>query len=491
MAALLAVLAVLTVRGRLDAPDMWWHLKYGQVICATHAAPSTDLYSYTASHHQVVPQEWLSEVTIYAAYRLGGYSGLMGWLCFFSAILLIAGYVLCGKYSGNAKIGFVGALVIWFFATAGLAVRGQVIGYLLLIIELLLLHLGRSRKPRWFLAIPLLMLLWVNCHASFFLGLMVLGVYLLCSFFNFRAGNLVCLSERHHRRMLLWASLLSFAATFLNPGGWQQVLYPIATMRRLPVSLANVGEWQPLLLSEPRGAALFLVLLGIFIVLIVRRSEVLYLHELLLLSAGTWLALSHKRMAFVFGILAAPVLTRLLAPLWDRYEPEKDRIAPNAVLLVLAAIVIVIGFPGRATLEKQVSENSPVRAVAYIQSHRLSGNMLNAYTYGGYLIWALPEHPVFIDGRADLYEWAGVMQPFAQWALLETNPNTLLDKYNVSFCLLERGSQIAQVMPLLPNWKQVYSDQQSVIFVRSSPAPGPNSLMPKTLSRASLESPAH
>ena len=72
----------------------------------------------------------------------GGYSGLMLWLCFFSAALLIAGYALCSLYSGNAKVGFLGALAIWFFATSGLAIRPQMIGYLLLIIELLLLTSG-------------------------------------------------------------------------------------------------------------------------------------------------------------------------------------------------------------------------------------------------------------------------------------------------------------------------------------------------------------
>ena len=31
--------------------------------------------------------------------------------------------------------------------------------------------------------------------------------------------------------------------------------------------------------------------------------------------------------------------------------------------------------------------------------------MLNEYVYGGYLIWAAPENPVFVDGRADIFEW--------------------------------------------------------------------------------------
>jgi hypothetical protein len=92
----------------------------------------------------------------------------MLWLCFFTASLLVAGYYLCRIYSGNAKTGFLGALTIWLFAGIGLSVRPQMIGYLLLVVECLLLHLGRTRTPRWFLGLPPLFAIWVNCHGSFF-----------------------------------------------------------------------------------------------------------------------------------------------------------------------------------------------------------------------------------------------------------------------------------------------------------------------------------
>ncbi|HET8637473.1 MAG TPA: hypothetical protein VFL96_11540, partial [Acidobacteriaceae bacterium] len=91
----LTVLSVLSVRGRFDDPDMWWHLKNGEVIWTTHSIPTSDQYSYTTNHQASVPQEWMSEVTIYAAYRLAGFSGLMAWLCLLTSIMLGAGYLLC------------------------------------------------------------------------------------------------------------------------------------------------------------------------------------------------------------------------------------------------------------------------------------------------------------------------------------------------------------------------------------------------------------
>jgi hypothetical protein len=38
----------------------------------------------------------------------------------------------------------------------------------------------------------------------------------------------------------------------------------------------------------------------------------------------------------------------------------------------------------------------------------------------------------------------------------------------VQFCVIERDAPMAHVLPLLPNWKQVYSDNTSVIFVRTT-----------------------
>src|ERR1035438_10247210 len=117
LAGLLAVLAVLTVRSRFDDLDMWWHLKMGEVIWTTHTIPLTDTFSYTSNHQALVPQEWLAQAIIYGAWKWAGFSGLMFWLCLLTAAVLIAGYVLCSLYSGNVKVAFVGAMIIWLFAT--------------------------------------------------------------------------------------------------------------------------------------------------------------------------------------------------------------------------------------------------------------------------------------------------------------------------------------------------------------------------------------
>ena len=128
-----------------------------------------------------------------------------------------------------------------------------------------------------------------------------------------------------------------------------------------------------------------------------------------------------------------------------------------------AFLVTIVGvFPGRAAIQKQIRETSPAGAVDYIRRAGLTGPMLNEYVFGNYLIWALPEQKVFIDG----YESAGVLPQFARWVTLAEDPDILLNKYRIRFCLLSKDSRMTQVLPHLAGWRKVYSDDLSTIFVR-------------------------
>jgi hypothetical protein len=470
LASLLAMLAVLTIRSRFNDPDMWWHLKIGEVIWTTHTIPTADLFSYTTNYHAWIPHEWLSQVLIYGAYRLGGYSGLMLWLCFFTTALLIAGYSLCSFYSGNSKTALLGALTIWLFGTIGFAVRPQMIGYLLLVVELLLLHLGQTHNRRWFFGLPPLFAIWINCHGSFLFGLALAGVFLFSSYFHFESGSLVATSwDRRSRQTMILALILSVAALFINPVGVKMILYPLNTMLDPAMRFSPVREWQPLQFSNGRSFAFLGILGSIFFLVIVRRTELRW-SEFLVLVVGAWLAASHVRLLFVFGILVAPILSRLISTSWRGYDAQRDHPLANAVLIASSLLIVFLAIPNRKNLETQVEEHSPVRAVEFIKAQHLRGPMLNEWVFGGYLIWAAPEHPVFIDGRGDVFEWARVVDEFGKWAQVQTDPNVLLDKYHISFCVLSRESPMIVVLRLSPGWKEVYSDNVSTIFIRSAPS---------------------
>jgi hypothetical protein len=123
-------------------------------------------------------------------------------------------------------------------------------------------------------------------------------------------------------------------------------------------------------------------------------------------------------------------------------------------------------FPTGTKIQEIVSRRFPVRAVDYLRNHVVPGPMYNTYGYGGYLIWALPEQKVFIDGRGDLYEVGGAFSDYLEAANLKPAAFAVLRSYKIQSCLLERGEALATVLDNHPGWHQVYSDDVSVLFVR-------------------------
>src|SRR4051794_16211721 len=95
----LVVVAVMTISNRFNDPDLWFHLKLGQIVWNTHSIPATDLFSFTAFGHAWTAHEWLAELAIYAVYQAGGYLGLMLWFAAVTALLVVLVYYLCYKHS--------------------------------------------------------------------------------------------------------------------------------------------------------------------------------------------------------------------------------------------------------------------------------------------------------------------------------------------------------------------------------------------------------
>jgi hypothetical protein len=261
--------------------------------------------------------------------------------------------------------------------------------------------------------------------------------------------------------------LLCAAALCCNPVGIHLLLYPLNTLFQQSTGMNAVEEWLPPDLRSPRAIGMLGAVFGLLLISLLRRSE-LRLRELLLVLAAFGLALQHARMLFLFGIVVSPVLCRLLGPELGTSEERKHPIA-NAAIIFAGLAAIAWAFPTSAGIQDQIRKTSPVAAVDYIRRTGLSGPMLNEYVFGGYLIWALPQEKVFIDGRADVFDWTGIFPEYGRWATLSEDPNLLLDKHHIRFCLLASGAPMARVLPYLPGWHKVYSDDVAVVFVRESP----------------------
>jgi hypothetical protein len=194
----------------------------------------------------------------------------------------------------------MGGLRAWFFGTVGLAIRPLLLGHICLVMELILLELA-ARNRRWLWLLPPLFAVWVNCHGSFFFGLGVLFVYCLCSRIGGRWGLVVAEPADRKTRTALVAVFAACAiALCFNPVGVQVFLYPLKVLGQQPTSMNAIDEWLPPDLRSSRGMALIAAMIGVFLLPVVRRSE-LRLQELVLVAVSFSLAILHSRMLFVLG----------------------------------------------------------------------------------------------------------------------------------------------------------------------------------------------
>ncbi len=174
----IAVLALglftMAARGVTD-PDVWWHLRTGQLMLQDHHLFHTDPYSFTRFGQPWVNHEWLSEILIFGLYRISGFGGLIvGFAVVIASTLLLVFVRSAGRPYLAALMTLWGAIA----SAPAWGVRPQMFSLLLASIFLLLLE-ASGKRPSLLWWIPTLMLLWVNLHAGYPIGLAFVALYLI------------------------------------------------------------------------------------------------------------------------------------------------------------------------------------------------------------------------------------------------------------------------------------------------------------------------
>jgi len=466
---LLFVASIWSGAGVVD-PDTWWHAKVGEQILGTHSWPSSDPYSFTATGAPWMAYEWLGEVIIGMAALWGGLRGELVLLSILSCSVVLLLYCFTYICCRNSKVAFAACAVVLAAIAPFMTLRPQLLGYDFLLITLICLELFRQGKARtiWFL--PAIFLLWVNTHGTFVLGLGVVAIYWVCGLVKLRTGGLF--AERwadQRRRQLLLAGLLCALVLPLTPYGSRLAAYPLELSLGQPVNVASIQEWQPLAFSNFLGKYLLGVLLASLLALVVVRPE-LRLEQMTLLLLTIFAACVHIRFTLFFVLVFTPILATMLSRWVPAYDLVKDRWPINALFIIGLFLWGIHVFPSQGDLQKMESEKYPKRALAYLDRHPVSGHMFNEYGFGGYLVWSGgPQRKVFIDGRADVYEYGGVLSDYLRLTWLEPHALSVLQKYDIQACLIKSDAPLATVLGALPDWQVAYKDELSTLFIRKRP----------------------
>src|SRR4030095_11000859 len=110
-------------------------------------------------------------------------------------------------------------------------------------------------------------------------------------------------------------------------------------------------------------------------------------------------------------------------------------------------------------------------AVEFLNLNRLPGRLAHIYQWGGYLMFAAPERPVFIDGRGHTVSPGSFYLEYKKLEEAEPDWSAVLDRYEVSLVLWpSSGLAMGQFAFLLqelrrsPSWHAVYDDGQAAVF---------------------------
>jgi hypothetical protein len=511
-AATVSVGAALALR-RLDDFDTWWHLASGRWIAENRAIPTTDTLSYTVPDHPWINLQWLFDLVLYLLHSLGGADLLV---LASAAAFTVGVWMLMKNLRRSLDELSASILCLWAIVIAEerFQIRPEMASFLLLqaVLAILLRTPRNEGRTLWLLA-PV-MLLWVNCHSLFIVGLFCIG----CAV----AGNLAAglpllpagwreasrLGPEATRRLLISAAAAALV-TLLNPYLVEGVLFPLKLMSRLDASNAAfqmIGEFRrpfsgyfPTFSIGAFQALFFLSLAAACAAAVLgwrkptragRSSEGsepgFSVGWLLTFMGLAYLSLLARRNMCLFALGASPIVAVYLARIGSRAGPRLrraySRASGVAAPLLLAVCVGLIGAVatntyywrdgtlrefGLGTLEV----NFPIRAASFAREARLPPRLYNDLTAGGYLTWdAAVEGGVFIDGRLEVYD----TEFYTRYVSAFTDPGLWrrqLNRYRVNTVLLfhrwqNRHGMIRSLL-LDPEWSLVFHDEVAVVFVRN------------------------
>jgi hypothetical protein len=451
---------------RMD-PDTWWHIKYGESILNTGHWPTADTWSFTAHGMTSIAYEWGGEVLTALAYRHGGLRGLDILLIVLTSIFVLLLYYFAWLRSHNSEAAFIGTILLLPVAAMSFTLRPQLLGYCFLLITLICLERFRQGHRNALWVLPPVFLLWVNIHGSFVLGFLVMGLYWASGLAEFSWGGLhTQRSTVNDRIRLELTALICIVVLPVTPYGTRLAMVPFTYAFSLPGTMTHIQEWQPMNFAFWEAKVLLILLLAFIIAQICFRLRY-RLEELALFLFVAYLTFLHSRFAIIYAIVFAPLAAAILTRWMPAYNPKLEKYAINAVLILGALGAFVWYMPSQATLQEHIASEYPVQAVRYLRNHSLPSRMFNEYAFGGYLVWArAPGHKVFIDGRSDVYEEAGVLSAYMDVVNIKPDALAVLQSYQINSCLIPQNSPLATLLAANPNWRRIYKDKLSVIFVR-------------------------
>lgn len=458
--------------------DLPRHILTGTLILQTGRVSTTDIFSFRTEGHPSFPHEWLSQVLFAAAYSWLGLDGIV----LLTALLLMLTWWIVYHRAIRKSSSFFSVLALIALGVGASQIhvlpRPHIFTYLLTAIWITLLENMDEGKTRSWWALPIVMLLWVNIHGMFVVGMIVLGIYLAGDFLN-RPSKAWFTSQK--TKSLLLGGGLSLLATFFSPSG-PGIWVAIASLGSNSYITSKIPEYQSANFHLPETWP-FIIILLLIVVGFARSTERTSWTDILLVAAFTGLAIYTSRMIPLFAIVVTPIAAKLISN-WTRNEYPQSRFlateenisktnstANGLVWVVAIPLLAAVLLKSGQTIDPMGQGNVfdqrffPVEAVSWLEAHPQDGHMFNEFDWGGYLLLrSWPDQQIFMDGHTHIYGET-LTREYEQVITLNTGWEEILQKYDVDWIIMRKNAPLIKALSASDDWETTYEDSTTVILI--------------------------
>ena len=442
-----------------------------------------DVFTYTYNGLQYVNSGWLAQVFFALCERMGGFELfiLLATVLLLASITII--YHFIWKMTKHYKISLAFIVFAVVLGFTNWNIRPQIFIFPIFAFFYSYLYRTEIITNSLILLFSLLMILWVNLHSSFSLGIILTGIFLFGEagekYYYTRSIKDVIKDSRLKRLLVLLLILVS--VTLINPYGidiWQDM------WANASISQKRSVEWQPAMMNNFPSYC-FIISIVISGVILKYSKRRITITEAILLLTFLFAGFKAVRMIIWWGIVSAPILAahfcsieavqkRISRPKKE-VKAESECLPLNIAILIFLLISVISFLPWLRPYHpiKRVRpfinpEINPIEIANYIEREKPKGNMYNDTNWGSYLTWRLwPEYKVFADNRLHLVPeeiWkdnCDVHRGLGNW-------EKVLDKYNISFVVLSKkdNKRTIEFIEDSPGWEKVYEDEVGAVFVR-------------------------
>jgi len=455
--------AAIGMRPIIDV-DIWWHLREGAWILQHTAVPVTDPFTSYGMGKTWIAYSWLYEILVYGLYAQFGLLGLVVYTTALGFCITLALHHLLQRQTNN----FVFASGLTALAVASMFPvlvhpRPWLFNVLFVVIELaVLLEVRRSGHMRWLFALPPLFLVWACINIQFVYGLFILGLAAVEPIIH-RITRVPAPQAAFRTRPLLVTLLACAVATCLTP--YHVSIYiPVITAVRLTDPFLFLTELQaPSFRHAFDWVALGLTLAAVFTV---GRQRSIPLFHVLLLATAVFVAFRARRDVWLLVIASITILAMVRVPSFARRTAfGKVRLLGVATCVVAVTVWLGMTRASPTQLDRALSDEFPVGAVAFVEREGYQGRVYNHYDWGGYLVWRLPALDVTLDGRNPLHGDARIWQSIRTWS---GHPGWASDPElaGAALVIAHANTPLSSLLRYDARFALVYEDRVAAVFKR-------------------------